>query len=195
MRTELKRLHHETGATFIYVTHDQLEAMTLATKICLMKNGLLQQYQSPLTIYNKPANTFVADFVGNPSINLVPFQAKKTSDVSLELANPSLSFLFETDNKLPDGLDGPVTLGIRPEFITLQGNHAIKATVHSSLPSGMETILRLEIGNLLLNSVVFGSLDFSVGSSIDANFSGKGFMLFDKNGTFVDNGTLSPMVK
>ena len=59
----------------------------------------------------------------------------------------------------------------------------------------METILRLEIGNLLLNSVVFGSLDFSVGSSIDANFSGKGFMLFDKNGTFVDNGTLSPMVK
>ena len=71
MRTELKRLHRETGATFVYVTHDQLEAMTLATKICLLDKGVLQQYAPPLTVYNKPANTFVADFVGSPTINFL----------------------------------------------------------------------------------------------------------------------------
>ncbi|EEG56401.1 ABC transporter ATP-binding protein [Enterocloster asparagiformis] len=66
MRTELKRLHLETRSTFVYVTHDQLEAMTLSTKICLMKKGLLQQYAPPLTVYHSPANMFTADFVGNP---------------------------------------------------------------------------------------------------------------------------------
>ena len=71
MRAELKRLHHETGATFVYVTHDQLEAMTLATKICLLDRGYLQQYDPPLTVYNRPRNTFVADFVGNPTMNLI----------------------------------------------------------------------------------------------------------------------------
>lgn len=71
MRTELQRLHIETNSTFIYVTHDQLEAMTLSTKICLLNNGLLQQYERPLTIYENPNNLFVSDFVGTPSINLV----------------------------------------------------------------------------------------------------------------------------
>ena len=71
MRSELKRLHLDTNATFVYVTHDQLEAMTLATKICLINNGVLQQYDAPLDVYKKPANLFVADFVGNPSINFI----------------------------------------------------------------------------------------------------------------------------
>lgn len=71
MRYELQRLHIETGSTFVYVTHDQMEAMTLATKICLINNGVLQQYDAPLVIYNKPENLFVADFVGNPSINFI----------------------------------------------------------------------------------------------------------------------------
>jgi multiple sugar transport system ATP-binding protein len=71
MRTELQRLHLNTGSTFLYVTHDQMEAMTLATKICLMDNGILQQYEAPLTIYNQPANLFVADFVGSPAINMI----------------------------------------------------------------------------------------------------------------------------
>ena len=71
MRYELQRLHVETGSTFVYVTHDQMEAMTLATKIFLMNNGVLQQYAAPLETYNKPNNLFAADFVGNPSINFV----------------------------------------------------------------------------------------------------------------------------
>ncbi|MDD2647211.1 MAG: ATP-binding cassette domain-containing protein [Eubacteriales bacterium] len=71
MRSELQRLHLETGSTFIYVTHDQMEAMTLATKICLIENGVLQQYDEPLTVYNRPSNLFVADFVGNPAVNFI----------------------------------------------------------------------------------------------------------------------------
>lgn len=71
MRYELQRLHLETGSTFVYVTHDQMEAMTLATRICLINNGVLQQYDPPLKVYNSPDNLFVADFVGNPSINFI----------------------------------------------------------------------------------------------------------------------------
>ena len=80
MRYELQRLHVETGSTFVYVTHDQMEAMTLATQICLINNGVLQQYDAPLTVYGKPENLFVADFVGNPSINFVEAKGVQKGD-------------------------------------------------------------------------------------------------------------------
>ena len=86
MRSELKRLHLDTNSTFVYVTHDQLEAMTLAIKICLINNGVLQQYDAPLDVYKKPANLFVADFVGNPAINFV-----ETKDC-IQKENGELSF-------------------------------------------------------------------------------------------------------
>ena len=76
MRSELQRLHLSTGSTFVYVTHDQMEAMTLATRICLIENGVLQQYDEPLSVYNKPNNLFVADFVGNPAVNFVEASGK-----------------------------------------------------------------------------------------------------------------------
>ena len=85
MRYELQRLHLETGSTFVYVTHDQMEAMTLATQICLIENGSLQQYDAPLTVYHKPNNLFVADFVGNPSINFVEAKGAQNPDGSLDL--------------------------------------------------------------------------------------------------------------
>ena len=85
MRFELQRLHVETGSTFVYVTHDQMEAMTLATQICLINNGVLQQYQPPLTVYNHPQNLFVADFVGNPSINFVEAKGAQQPDGSITL--------------------------------------------------------------------------------------------------------------
>ncbi len=89
MRYELQRLHVETGSTFVYVTHDQMEAMTLATRICLINNGVLQQYDAPLTVYNRPENLFVADFVGNPSINFVDAKGSQEGDgaISLSLLN------------------------------------------------------------------------------------------------------------
>jgi len=85
MRYELQRLHVETGSTFVYVTHDQMEAMTLATQICLIENGLLQQYDAPLTVYSRPNNLFVADFVGNPSINFVDAKASQRADGAIDL--------------------------------------------------------------------------------------------------------------
>jgi len=83
MRSELQRLHIDTGITFIYVTHDQQEAMTLATKICLINNGVLQQYDAPLDVYKKPNNFFVADFVGNPAINFIESKGKQQNDNSI----------------------------------------------------------------------------------------------------------------
>ncbi|MDI9540812.1 MAG: ABC transporter ATP-binding protein [Bacillota bacterium] len=85
MRSELQRLHLETGSTFVYVTHDQMEAMTLATKICLIDNGILQQYDAPLDVYAKPNNLFVADFVGNPAINFIEAKGKQNEEGNLEL--------------------------------------------------------------------------------------------------------------
>ncbi len=85
MRYELQRLHLETGSTFVYVTHDQMEAMTLATQICLIDNGVLQQYDAPLTVYHQPSNLFVADFVGNPSINFVEAKGTQREDGAVEL--------------------------------------------------------------------------------------------------------------
>ena len=85
MRYELQRLHVETGSTFVYVTHDQMEAMTLATQICLINNGVLQQYDAPLTVYNRPNNLFVADFVGNPSINFVEAKGTQRPDGAVDL--------------------------------------------------------------------------------------------------------------
>ena len=85
MRYELQRLHVETGSTFVYVTHDQMEAMTLATQICLIDNGVLQQYDAPLTVYHQPANLFVADFVGNPSINFVEARGTQAPDGAIDL--------------------------------------------------------------------------------------------------------------
>lgn len=85
MRSELQRLHIDTKSTIIYVTHDQLEAMTLASKISLLDNGLLQQYEPPLTVYNKPNNLFVADFIGNPSINFIDAKGKQSKDGTFSL--------------------------------------------------------------------------------------------------------------
>ena len=88
MRSELQRLHIDTGSTFIYVTHDQMEAMTLASKICLIDNGVLQQYDKPMDVYNKPNNLFTADFVGNPAINFVEANGVQpfASDGSISLS-------------------------------------------------------------------------------------------------------------
>ncbi len=104
MRYELQRLHVNTGSTFVYVTHDQMEAMTLATRICLMNNGVLQQYDPPLDVYNMPNNLFVADFVGNPSVNFIDAQGqiKEDGSVNLKMLNgrdftfrPAKSFDFD----------------------------------------------------------------------------------------------------
>ena len=186
MRTELKRLHRETGATFVYVTHDQLEAMTLATKICLLDKGVLQQYAPPLTVYNKPANTFVADFVGSPTINFL----KCKNEGNGVLSSPIGKLRFNRVDGVMGDLGDTPTIGIRPEFVTMDKNGKLQGEVLSSLPSGMETTLRLKVKDYVFSSVLFGSLDFGVGEKIPLSLPGETMVLFDSNGNYSGEGSL-----
>lgn len=178
MRSELKRLHVDTDSTFVYVTHDQMEAMALATKICLMEKGLLQQYEPPLTVYNRPANLFVADFVGTPTMNFLPTVFERTNGKEGVLSLFGTKLSYTSDSPIPECKD--VVVGIRPEFITLgSGNHTGK--VYTTLPSGMETTVKLEVGDEFLTSVVFGSVDYPYLAELKFSFNGDGIILFDKN--------------
>lgn len=171
MRSELKRLHMETDSTFIYVTHDQLEAMTLATKISLMKRGVLQQYAPPLTIYKEPANAFVADFIGNPNINLVPVKvsASQGKTVELVMGRHTLSFTANQDIHVNKG--DKLVLGIRPEHVTIDPAGTIEAKIYSTLPSGMETVVKLDIDGKRITSVVFGDGSYEMNQPVNVRIS------------------------
>lgn len=249
MRYELQRLHLETGSTFVYVTHDQMEAMTLATKICLINNGVLQQYDAPLTVYNKPSNLFVADFVGNPSMNFVEARgvqgadgdlaldilgdhkavftpsdkldlgrwfserdaAKVQADADLELKKKDKKYV-EKNNKdenfryhislveeKEDYDDDPVitnedfVIGIRPEFIELDDtDSAVEGEIYGVMPTGMESTIKIAVGNYLLTGVVFGSKLYKIGARHKITVGGDGILLFDrKSGRCITSGTLS----
>lgn len=167
MRTELKRLHMETDSTFVYVTHDQLEAMTLSTRICLLKDGDLQQYAPPLEIYNTPANAFVADFIGSPNINLIEakVEAVAKDKVMLKVGEEKLCFgLKEMPRALNDGES--VTLGIRPENVIISEQGQLKGKIYSTLPSGMETVVKINYAGVIITAVVFGSIDFAVDETV-----------------------------
>ena len=112
MRAEIKNLHKTTGASIVYVTHDQIEAMTLASRIVVLKDGYVQQIGTPQEIYDTPANTFVADFMGSPPMNLVPASVTATG---LDLGGVALALPGRDLSLLPDA----VTLGIRPEHLSL----------------------------------------------------------------------------
>mgnify|MGYP005949007305 FL=1 len=179
MRTELKRLHSDTNSTFVYVTHDQLEAMTLSTKVCLMDTGVLQQYAPPLEIYGHPANLFVAEFVGNPTMNFIPATVKSASGnrASLSLLGHDATFAA----KAPlDGIKGDVVLGVRPEFLPIQPDGPLRGKTYSTLPAGMETTVKLTCGGAMLTSVVFGCVDYAVDTELPLNIVGDNIALFDK---------------
>ena len=121
MRTEIKRLHHRIKTTIVYVTHDQIEAMTLATKIAVLKDGVLQQAGTPAEIYNAPANMFVADFMGSPAMNLLSATvAGNPGALRLELAQREGAPIVIPlqDTRLASHLGQTVIFGIRPEAIT-----------------------------------------------------------------------------
>jgi len=190
MRTELKRLHIDTDSTFVYVTHDQLEAMTLSTKVCLMEKGVLQQYAAPLEMYLRPANLFVADFMGSPTMNFLKGKARKISDTACEVSFCGHQRVFTSEKALGE-IPEDVTLGVRPEFIGLCEESDVKATVYSTLPSGMETTVKLRLGGEILTSVVFGSVDFPVDTQVSLEFKGKDILLYDStNGALIADGSL-----
>ena len=248
MRYELQRLHVETGSTFVYVTHDQMEAMTLATDICLMSNAVLQQYAAPLDVYNRPANLFAADFVGNPSINFVEANGQQSGDGTVQLtlfdgmkatfrpasplsldewrrqrdadakaaedalrAKSQMKGYVEKSNKdevfhyhiqrteeIDESLEGAKTigdddfvLGIRPELIEIDENGALEGEIYGAMPTGMESTIKVRIGDFLLTGVIFGNSHFRIGTRIRMSISSDRIMLFDRSsGRLVTLGSL-----
>ena len=248
MRYELQRLHVETGSTFVYVTHDQMEAMTLATQICLINNGVLQQYQGPLDVYHHPANLFVADFVGTPSINFVEAKGVQQGDGSLTLTvlgdkkatfrpakalnladwfaqrdreadqkaaelkekaaqkgyvekgNKDEVFRYhiakvnEEDDSLqdiPELSNEDFVLGIRPEFLDIRAQGKLQGEIYGAMPTGMESTIKVRVGEFLLTGVIFGSSLFTIGSQVPLTVDGDQIMLFDrKSGKCIVSGSL-----
>jgi multiple sugar transport system ATP-binding protein len=142
MRAELKHLQHELSVVTIYVTHDQVEAMTLASRIAILKDGILQQYATPSEIYRRPANLFVAGFVGSPAMNLLPGAVEsgifRSAGLSIDFSPQHLSASRE------------LTLGIRPEdidFSTTNQPGYTPARVWVTEDLGNETLIRLALGD------------------------------------------------
>ncbi len=245
MRSELQRLHLDTGSTFVYVTHDQMEAMTLATKICLIDNGVLQQYDAPLTVYGKPANTFVADFVGNPQINFIEAEGGQAGEgievsilenaahamfrsVGLDLAkwqkndkaidrakeelrierardkknvekgNKDVKFRCRIAKVVETEIEDekPATerdfiIGVRPEAIKISDGGRLEGEIYSAMPTGMETTVRIKVGNLLLTGVIFGGITYGIGQTVRFDITGDDIMLFSaESGRLIATGSL-----
>jgi multiple sugar transport system ATP-binding protein len=143
MRAEIKRLHKTLDTTFVYVTHDQTEAMTLGDRIAVMKGGDLQQCASPREVYNHPANLFVATFIGSPQMNLM--EGEMTVQGSETLLEGKL-FRFVVPTK-PSFRNGPVVVGVRPEHLVLVSDdepNYLSSTVEMTEPMGFETYVYLE---------------------------------------------------
>jgi multiple sugar transport system ATP-binding protein len=160
MRTEIKKLHHRVGKTTVYVTHDQVEAMTLASRIAVMHQGQVQQFDEPQTVYDRPANMFVAGFMGSPAMNFIPAEVGTDTDgkpaVSIKTAGASTTMLA-----LHEGVSRistrNVILGVRPEHIFRYSPELkaakpsiakVDAPVEMVEPTGAETIGFMRFGDL-----------------------------------------------
>jgi multiple sugar transport system ATP-binding protein len=154
MRREIKKLHQKLKTTVVYVTHDQTEAMSLGTKIAIMNHGVIQQNESPEIIYNKPSNTFVADFIGSPSMNLIKGKLNESSDkisFTAEGANfdiPINSYDFNNTSELNNK---EVYFGIRPEHIYFkksnEGDFEVNLRADLSEYIGHEQIMTFDLAN------------------------------------------------
>jgi len=174
MRTELKRLHHISGATTVYVTHDQVEAMTMSTNIAVMKEGVIQQMDSPDKVYHYPANLFVADFIGNPKVNLMPGRVTKTNIVDLG----KFSVPLKTYQQM-----GDVVIGIRPEDITVSTKSdqgGVEFQAYSVLPSGADTTIVARDGETELTVKEMGISKIKMDQKIWLTFKEDTINLYDK---------------
>ncbi len=142
MRVEIKKLHERLGATFVYVTHDQVEALTMADRIAVMEDGRLQQYADPDEIYQRPASKSVAHFVGNPGMNFIDGRLEQKDGgwaffgegVSLPLTGPVLGSAQQLG-------EAQVTLGIRPERVLVNGSGTVRGWVYATEPVGSDLFI------------------------------------------------------
>ena len=191
MRTEINKLHKKLQTTFIYVTHDQTEAMTMGTRIVVMKDGIVQQVDTPANLYTKPVNKFVGEFIGSPQMNCINAKlVKKADGLYLEFAEESV--------KLPEGkvkdknLDAyigkEVIMGIRPEdihddeaFISDRKDCVVNAYVEVTEMMGAETYLYLTIGGVSFTARVNQRSTAKINDTIKVAFEANKIHLFDKS--------------
>jgi multiple sugar transport system ATP-binding protein len=183
MRAEIKKLHGDLKATSIYVTHDQIEAMTLADRIVAMHGGVVQQVGSPLDLYDRPANLFVAGFIGSPGMNFLEGRYRLSGDhVDLVLADGTT---IPIGTPRPVEANSAVTLGIRPEHVVLGGD-GMEAKVELVEPTGFGIILHLSLHGLPFKAFTLDRTALDPGPTVRVSFPGKHIHLFDAAGTRVD---------
>jgi multiple sugar transport system ATP-binding protein len=171
MRSELKDLQMRLGATFLFVTHDQVEAMTMGDRMCVLNHGRIEQVGTPAEVYNHPRNTFVASFVGSPAINLIEGRV----DAGRAVVNPG-SFELQ----LPGAsAGGAVTFGIRPEDLHVSGDGAVEAVVHDVENFGLEKVVTLRVDDVLLRVTVPAGVGVAVEEKVKFGWDPRKVMMFD----------------
>ncbi len=184
MRAELKKLHRHLETTTIYVTHDQVEAMNMADEIALLRDGLLQQYGSPYSIYHQPVNTFVAQFVGSPPMNLIPGTLVR-QDGRLRFRYREFHIEPPPDllQRLERYQDGDVILGVRPEDVVVghpgAGEDGLKSKVLLQEPYGADQVLELSFEDLSLMVRTSSILRVDMGDQVNMRLRPDRFFFFD----------------
>ncbi|MGA1803528.1 ABC transporter ATP-binding protein [Rhizobium sp. HT1-10] len=184
LRVEIKRLHHALKNTMIYVTHDQIEALTLADRIAIMKNGVIQQLDDPTTIYNAPRSLFVAGFIGSPSMNFLHGELVERNG-KVVFATDGVTFSLEgyaAAEKLEAGRK--VVLGLRPEHIGVNEPAAANAEVHDAVvdieePMGADNLLWIKHAGHTMSVRINGARRFAPGAPIKLVFDMSVASLFD----------------
>jgi multiple sugar transport system ATP-binding protein len=195
MRVEISRLHRSLGATMIYVTHDQVEAMTMGDRICVMKDGAVRQADEPLAVYRRPADTFVAGFIGSPPMNFIPGSVRNGprglvfSPAAGDGGGASVAALSlpaaDTEVRPPVADGGAVILGIRPEDISECGSgpsssgRGIAAVVEAAEPMGAETHLHLKAAGQAIVARVRSERRHEPGQAVTVDFDLSKAHLFD----------------
>ena len=190
MRTEISKLHEKLGTTIIYVTHDQTEAMTLGTRIVVMKDGIVQQIDTPNNLYNKPCNLFVAGFIGSPQMNFMDAKVGVNGkDVTLKIGDQDLKVPDDKKQALIDGgYDGKtVVLGIRPEnitddadFLAAHPDSIIKSKINVYEMLGAEVFLYFDVEGAQVTARVDPSTPLKMGSDATFALDMTKIHLFDK---------------
>lgn len=185
MRTEMKLMHQRLKTTTVYVTHDQIEAMTLGDKVAVMKDGIIQQFGTPQQIYNDPANQFVASFIGSPPMNFIPVRLSKQDGRLLALLDSGQARCELPLGVASDGLEGrEIILGIRPEQITLgtgEGNGlpGIRAEVQVTEPTGPDLLVFVTLNQAKVCCRLAPDVACRVGDSLHLQFDPARVLLFD----------------
>lgn len=194
MRIEINKLHQDLKSTMIYVTHDQVEAMTMADKIVVLNAGKIEQVGTPLGLYHRPNNIFVAGFIGSPKMNFIKATATllRGGKINVSLPGGTKIVLDDQGQKFADGQN--VTLGVRPEHITIGGKNdgELKGTLRVAEYLGSETMFYASMADGADLSVkADGLASAKQGSVIKFGLAAKACHLFDAAGTTILNGDLS----